>query len=187
MLYPLSFFFFFFLSLHSYFKLASPGLPGGPVVKNQPANAGDMGSIPGLRRFLMMWGNKACVPQLRSPCSTTREATREATAMRGPLTAMKTSSCQLEKDPAWQQRPNTAHPPQKSSPYLKLQLLLTLKTFKTVTQTLSPNCRCHLTNPQSLLKSAKHVECDTCETDLAIFIFFCVFLYLSMLSKVHRH
>ena len=26
----------------------APGLPGGPVVKNPPANAGDMGSIPGL-------------------------------------------------------------------------------------------------------------------------------------------
>ena len=26
-------------------------LPGGPVVKNPPANAGDMGLIPGLRRF----------------------------------------------------------------------------------------------------------------------------------------
>ena len=25
--------------------------PGGPVVKNPPANAGDMGSIPGLGRF----------------------------------------------------------------------------------------------------------------------------------------
>ena len=88
----------------------------------------------------------------------------------GPLTAMKTSPCQLEKALAQQQRPNTAHPPKKS-PYLKLQLLLTLMTFKTVTQTLFLNCRCHLTNLQSLLKSAKHVECDTCETELAIFIF----------------
>ena len=26
-------------------------LPGGPVVKNSPANAGYMGSIPGLQRF----------------------------------------------------------------------------------------------------------------------------------------
>ena len=26
------------------------GLPGGSVVKNMPANAGDAGSIPGLRR-----------------------------------------------------------------------------------------------------------------------------------------
>ena len=30
--------------------------PGGPVVKNLPANAGDMGSIPGLGRFHMPRG-----------------------------------------------------------------------------------------------------------------------------------
>ena len=162
--------FFSSLSLHSYFKLASPGLPWWSSGKNQPANVGDTGSIPGLRRFHMTQGNKPCVPKLPSLCSTTREATREATTMRGPLTAMKTSPCQLEKALAQQQRPNTAHPPKKS-PYLKLQLLLTLMTFKTVTQTLFLNCRCHLTNLQSLLKSVKHVECNTCETELAIFIF----------------
>ena len=32
-------------------------LPGGPVVKNPPANAGDMGLIPGLGRFHMAWSN----------------------------------------------------------------------------------------------------------------------------------
>ena len=31
--------------------------PGGPVVKNPPANAGDTGSIPGLGRFHMPQGN----------------------------------------------------------------------------------------------------------------------------------
>ena len=31
--------------------------PGGPVVKNLPANAGDMGSIPSLGRFHMLWSN----------------------------------------------------------------------------------------------------------------------------------
>ena len=31
--------------------------PGGPVVKNPPSNAGDMGSIPGPGRFHMPWGN----------------------------------------------------------------------------------------------------------------------------------
>ena len=29
----------------------SLGFPGGPVIKNLPANAGDTGSIPGLGRF----------------------------------------------------------------------------------------------------------------------------------------
>ena len=31
--------------------------PGGPVVKNLPANAGDMGSIPGPKRFHMLQSN----------------------------------------------------------------------------------------------------------------------------------
>ena len=31
--------------------------PGGSVVKNLPANAEDMGSIPGLGRSPMPWGN----------------------------------------------------------------------------------------------------------------------------------
>ena len=31
--------------------------PGGPVVKNPPANAGDTGSIPGRGRFHMPWSN----------------------------------------------------------------------------------------------------------------------------------
>ena len=36
------------------------------MVKSLPANAGDMGSIPGLGRFHMTQGNKAPVPQLLS-------------------------------------------------------------------------------------------------------------------------
>jgi len=31
--------------------------PGGPVVKIPPANVGDVGLIPGLRRFHMLQGN----------------------------------------------------------------------------------------------------------------------------------
>jgi len=31
--------------------------PGGPVVKNPPAHAGDVGWIPGLGRFYVLWGN----------------------------------------------------------------------------------------------------------------------------------
>ena len=30
---------------------------GGPVVKNPPANVGDMDLIPGPGRFHMLWGN----------------------------------------------------------------------------------------------------------------------------------
>ena len=37
-------------------KISKPGT-GGTVVKNPPANAGDMGSIPGLGRSHMLWNN----------------------------------------------------------------------------------------------------------------------------------
>ena len=43
--------------------------PSGPVVKNLPENAKDMGLIPGSGRFHMLWGNGAQVPQLLSLCS----------------------------------------------------------------------------------------------------------------------
>ena len=38
-------------------KLAERDLPGGAVVGNLPASAGDTGSSPGPRRFHMPWGN----------------------------------------------------------------------------------------------------------------------------------
>ena len=59
--------------------------PGGPVVKNLSANAGDAGSIPGPGRVHMPWTNKACVLQLLKPVHP--RATREATAMRSPSNA----------------------------------------------------------------------------------------------------
>ena len=87
------------------------GFPGGAVVENLPANAGDMGSSPGLGRSHMSRSNWAREPQLLSLrvwslCS----ATREAATVRGPRTAMKSGprSPQLEKALAQKQRPNTA-------------------------------------------------------------------------------
>ena len=38
-------------------KCAMGDFPGDPVVKNPPANAGNMGLIPGPGRFHMLWGN----------------------------------------------------------------------------------------------------------------------------------
>ena len=98
--------------------------PGGAVVKNPPANAGDTGSS-------LVWEDPTCcgatkpmshnyrtcalepmshnywapVPQLLSPHSTTREATAMS-----PRTATKSSPhlLQLEKAHAQQRRPNAA-------------------------------------------------------------------------------
>ena len=55
------------------------GLPGGPVDKNPPANAGDMGLIPSLGRSHVLQSNSAHGPQLLSPHAATTEA-REPTA-----------------------------------------------------------------------------------------------------------
>ena len=87
------------------------GFPGGAVVENLPANAGDTGSSPGLGRSHMPRSNWAREPQLLSLriwrlCS----ATREATIVRGPRTAMKSGPRlpQLEEALAQKRRPNTA-------------------------------------------------------------------------------
>ena len=47
--------------------------PGGAVVENPPANAGDTGSIPGPGRSHMPRSNSARAPQLLSLCSRVRE------------------------------------------------------------------------------------------------------------------
>ena len=52
-------------------KTMSQGFPGGSVIKNPPANAGDTGWILGLGRSHMPQSNKVCVPRLL--CSRARE------------------------------------------------------------------------------------------------------------------
>ena len=92
-------------------KTTGTGFPGGAVVENLPANAGDTGSSPGLGRSHMPRSDWACGPQLLSLriwslCSTTREAA----IVRGPRTTMKSDPRlpQLEKALAQKRRPNTA-------------------------------------------------------------------------------
>ena len=92
------------------------GFPGGAVVENLPANAGDTGSSLGLGRSHMPRSNWAREPQLLSLrvwslCS----ATREAAIMRGPRTAMRSGPRlpQLGKALAQKRRPNTAINKQK--------------------------------------------------------------------------
>ena len=76
------------------------GFPGGAVVENLPANAGDMGLSPRLGRSHMPWNNWAREPQLLSlRVWSLCPATREAATVRGPRTAMKSGPRlpQLEK------------------------------------------------------------------------------------------
>ena len=87
------------------------GFPGGAVVENLPANAGDTGSSPGLGRSHMLRSNWARVPQLLSlRVWSLCPATREAATVRGPRTVMKSGPRlpQLEKALAQKRRHNTA-------------------------------------------------------------------------------
>ena len=82
------------------YKKQQGGFLSGAVVENLPANAGDAGSSPGLGRSHMPQSNWAREPELLSlRVWSLFSATREATIMRGPRTAMKSGprSPQLEK------------------------------------------------------------------------------------------
>ena len=87
------------------------GFPGGAVVENLPASAGDMDSSPGLGRSHVPRSKQAREPQLLSLrvwslCS----ATGEAAMVGGPRTAMKGGPRlpQLEKALAQKRRSSTA-------------------------------------------------------------------------------
>ena len=62
-----------FKTYHNRKKIRLQDFPGGTVVKNLPANAGDTGSSPGLGRSHMPPSNQARVPQLLSLCSRAHE------------------------------------------------------------------------------------------------------------------
>ena len=52
-------FFYSEKSISFVIKMIKTGFPGGTVVENLPANAGDTGSSPGLGRSHMPWSNYA--------------------------------------------------------------------------------------------------------------------------------
>ena len=56
-----------------YLKNTFQRLPWGLSGKESPANTGDMGLIPGLRRSHMPQSNDACAPQLMNPFSGAQE------------------------------------------------------------------------------------------------------------------
>ena len=90
------------LNAEKFFLKGTSGLPGGAVVKNPPANAGDTGSSLGLGRSHMPQSNYASVPQLLSLHSTAhvpqllspRATTTEAHAPRA-------HAPQQEEPPQW--------------------------------------------------------------------------------------
>ena len=74
------------------------GFPGGAVVENLPANAGDTGSSPGLGRSHMPRSSWAREPQLLSlRVWSLCPATGGAVIVKGPHTAMKSGPCTAMK------------------------------------------------------------------------------------------
>ena len=101
------------------------GFPGGAVVGSLPADAGDVGSSPGLGRSHMPRSNWTHEPQLLSlRIWSLCPATREAAIVRGPRTAMKSSSrsLQLEKKPARSNEDSTQTKKKKEKKKKKIQL-----------------------------------------------------------------
>ena len=97
--------------IFAFLKTALLGFPGGAVVENLPADAGDAGSGPGLGGSRVPRSGWARGPRLLSLrvwslCS----AAGGAAMVRGLRSAMKSGPClpQLEKALAQKRRPNTA-------------------------------------------------------------------------------
>ena len=97
---------------------ADLGFPGGPVVKSLPANAADLGLIPGPGGFHKPWSNQAAEPQplssqprpvlrsTRSHCDEkprTRPAARETPAQQGGP-ARPNVKLHKERSPSWRER-----------------------------------------------------------------------------------
>ena len=81
------------------------GFPGGAVVESLPANAGDMGSSPGLGRSHMPQSDWAREPQLLSLCVWSLcSAMGEAATVRGPHTTMRSGSRSLQLEKALAQK-----------------------------------------------------------------------------------
>ena len=79
--------------------------PGGTVVKNPPANAGDTGSIPGPGRSHMQRSNWARAPQILSPRYRAREP--QPLSPRATTTearAPRAHALQQEKPLQWEAR-----------------------------------------------------------------------------------
>ena len=112
------FFFFFCYPLKKIYR----SFPGGSVVKNLPANAGDRCLIPDPGRSHIPQRNKACVPQLLSLCSRAEAAATEACAPWSPCSEtrepLQLAACARQQrvalaptareKPAHQRRPSTA-------------------------------------------------------------------------------
>ena len=99
--------------MNFYFKNCWVDCPGGTVVKNLPANAGDTGLSPGLVRSHMLWSNWASAPQLLSLRSKAHEPQLPSLcATATEAHAPRARALQQEKPPQWEARA----PQQRAAP-----------------------------------------------------------------------
>ena len=81
-------------------KISLLDFAGGPVVKNLPANTGDVGSVSALGRFHLPWNNSILAPQLLTPVLKSHTPQQEKPLRReahGPQLKGSAHSPQLEK------------------------------------------------------------------------------------------
>ena len=90
---------YFFFNLNAF----DLDFPGGIVVKNLPANTGDMSLIPGLGRFHMLQSNYPPVPQLLKP---THPRARAPSLRVAPTHCSQRKPTQSNKDPVQQKLVN---------------------------------------------------------------------------------
>ena len=110
-------------------KVLLGDFPGGPVVKNLPANAGDMGLTPGPRRPHMSYGNEAHVPQLPKlhlePMLCSKRSHHSEKLTHNNQSVGSPYSPRLQKAGAQQQKlraaKNKNQPTNKSSPQILLE------------------------------------------------------------------
>ena len=102
---------FLYIYISLYIRNNYQDFPGGPVVKNLPASAGNTGLTPGPGGSHVPQSSWACVLQLLSPPSRARVPQQERPPQGeacAPQQESSTHSLQLEKARGQQQRPSTA-------------------------------------------------------------------------------
>ena len=80
--------------------------PGGSMVKNPPAHAGDMNMTPGPGRFHMLWGNWARGPQLLKPSWSRASALQQEKPLQreAHTSQLESNSCLLQPEKAHAQQ-----------------------------------------------------------------------------------
>ena len=92
---------------HSRLQIKETDFPGSPAAKNPPANAGDMGSIPGPGRFHTFLGATKPVATTTDACTLEPRLWNKRSHGNEKPSQLGSSSPQPEKIPVQQRRPSS--------------------------------------------------------------------------------